>query len=330
MDAPLLSVCLITYNHAPYIKDAIEGVLMQKVNFSWELIIADDFSTDVTREIVLEYKEKYPDFIKLILQEKNVGAAQNWRDLITSPKSKYIAYFEGDDYWTDPLKLKKQVDFLESHSDYCLVYSDYNILIDKKNKINFSVNKKRNKIIPKGDIFEDLLINNPIATLTVCARTDVLKKVVDFELFEKKGFLSGDLPLWLGMSLHGKIHYIDEPMATHRVLEESASHSKDPKKMMKIIISDYEQRFSFVKKYGCSEDTKRIVEYNYNKSLLKYAFLLRDRNLGEISYNNLLKYKNLKDKICIKQKLFYYGSRNVFNWSFVLFLRKLVSVFNSY
>ena len=112
MEAPLLSVCLITYNHNKYIREAIESILMQKVNFTWELIIADDFSTDGTREIVLEYKEKYPDFIKLILQEKNVGATRNWIDLIIAPKSKYIAYFEGDDYWTNPYKLQKQRDFI--------------------------------------------------------------------------------------------------------------------------------------------------------------------------------------------------------------------------
>ena len=122
---PLLSVCLITYNHFKYIKQAIDGVLMQKVDFSWELIIADDFSTDGTREILLEYKKKYPQFITLILQEKNVGAAQNWLDLITSPKSKYIAYLEGDDYWTDENKLQKQIDFLEENEGYsgCFHYT---------------------------------------------------------------------------------------------------------------------------------------------------------------------------------------------------------------
>lgn len=115
MNTPLLSICLITYNHATYIRQAIEGALMQNVNFEHELIIADDFSTDGTREILLEYKKMHPGFIRLILQEKNVGAARNWMDLISSPKSRYIAYFEGDDYWTDPLKLQKQVDYLERH-----------------------------------------------------------------------------------------------------------------------------------------------------------------------------------------------------------------------
>jgi glycosyltransferase involved in cell wall biosynthesis len=112
MTTPLLSVCMITYNHIKYIREAIDGVLMQKVNFPWEIIIADDFSTDGTREIVLEYKKKYPNLIKLILQENNVGPAKNFMDLMSAPKSKYIAYIEGDDYWTDDLKLEKQVSLM--------------------------------------------------------------------------------------------------------------------------------------------------------------------------------------------------------------------------
>lgn len=133
MSEPLLSVCLITYNHANYIKEAIDGVLMQKVNFSWELIIADDFSTDGTREIVLEYKKKYPDFITLILQEKNVGPAKNWMDLITYPKSKYIAYFEGDDFWTDPHKLQMQVDILEANVKFSFCCHRYKVLFQSSN-----------------------------------------------------------------------------------------------------------------------------------------------------------------------------------------------------
>jgi glycosyltransferase involved in cell wall biosynthesis len=88
MSDPLLSVCLITYKHAQYVRKAIDGVLMQKVTFSWEFIIADDYSTDGTREIILEHKERHPDFIKLIMQDKNPGGARNWMDLvITSSKA---------------------------------------------------------------------------------------------------------------------------------------------------------------------------------------------------------------------------------------------------
>jgi glycosyltransferase involved in cell wall biosynthesis len=133
---PLLSICLITYNHVKYIEQAIESALMQKVDFPFALIIADDCSSDGTRDTLLRYKEKYPELITLILQEKNVGAGQNWLDLINYPASKYIAYFEGDDYWTHPDKLQKQVNFLEANPAYstCFHYTqalNENGLMDK-------------------------------------------------------------------------------------------------------------------------------------------------------------------------------------------------------
>src|SRR5574344_2319007 len=115
---PLLSIVTITYNHEPFIAKTIEGVLMQQVKFPIELIIAEDCSTDGTRAICQQYAEQYPDLIRLITSESNVGAIANERRAMLAARGKYIAFCEGDDYWTDPLKLQKQVDFLESHPDY--------------------------------------------------------------------------------------------------------------------------------------------------------------------------------------------------------------------
>lgn len=177
MNTPLLSICIIAYNHVTYIKEAVEGVLMQKVNFPWELVIADDFSTDGTREIILEYKVKYPDIIKLILQEKNVGAAQNWIDLITYPKSKYIAYFEGDDYWTDPLKLQKQVDFMEANENYSYCCTKFSVLNDNTKKISederfsiYSDGYVNETEITKENLFDPYISH----TLTVVYRNHLL------------------------------------------------------------------------------------------------------------------------------------------------------------
>lgn len=117
---PLVSICSITYNHALYIRQCLEGFLMQKTNFAFEVIINDDCSTDGTTEILKEYAEKYPHIIKPIFQQENQyqkgvrGMFQN----IVLPRAhgKFIAICEGDDYWTDPLKLQKQVDFFQKNS----------------------------------------------------------------------------------------------------------------------------------------------------------------------------------------------------------------------
>jgi glycosyltransferase involved in cell wall biosynthesis len=125
-EKPLVSICIITYNHEQYITSAIDSVLMQETDFTCEMIIADDVSTDKTREILHKYAAKYP--IKLLLQKKNKGAAFNWRDLMEAPTGKYVAYFEGDDSWIDPFKLKKQFDLLENDKNIVLCYSNAKIL----------------------------------------------------------------------------------------------------------------------------------------------------------------------------------------------------------
>jgi len=119
---PLLSVVTITYNHEPYVAKTIEGVLMQKVDFPIEYIIAEDHSTDGTLAICKRYAEKYPDLIKLIYSDSNVGAIANERRAMKAARGKYIAFCEGDDYWTDSLKLQKQVDFMEANPEYSVCF----------------------------------------------------------------------------------------------------------------------------------------------------------------------------------------------------------------
>lgn len=125
MDKPLVSIVTITYNHEPWISKAIEGVLMQKVGFPIEYIIAEDCSTDGTRKICEQYAQKYPDIIKLLPSDKNYGTVENEHRAFMVAKGKYIATCEGDDYWTDPLKLQKQVEFLEAHPDYSVTFHRY-------------------------------------------------------------------------------------------------------------------------------------------------------------------------------------------------------------
>ena len=122
MTQPLVSISMITYNHAPFIAQAIEGVLQQKTTFPFELVIGEDCSTDNTREIVSEYHKKHPDIFRVIASDKNIGATRNSLRTLKACQGKYIAYCEGDDYWHHPYKLQKQVDYLESHQECGLVY----------------------------------------------------------------------------------------------------------------------------------------------------------------------------------------------------------------
>lgn len=125
-EEPLVSICSITYNHAPYIRKCIEGFLMQKATFAYEIIIHDDCSTDGTMEILKEYEAKYPQKINVIYEVEN-QYSKGVRGLFEKyvfplAKGKYIALCEGDDFWTDSLKLQKQISFLENHPDYSMCF----------------------------------------------------------------------------------------------------------------------------------------------------------------------------------------------------------------
>lgn len=208
MTPPLLSVCLITYKHELYIRQAIESVLSQKVNFTWEFIIAEDCSPDKTRQIVEEYKAKYPDVFRLILQESNVGPFQNVFDLLSAATGKYIAYLEGDDYWIDPLKLQKQVDVLEKNGTLSIAAHGAYKLTDKLS-----------------------LIDSPFKTDTIWSTKDILandwfimsaslmfrKSMMDFSPAWYPDVTHGDLALILLTSLNGNGFFSPEPMCVYRI-----------------------------------------------------------------------------------------------------------------
>ncbi len=117
-NTPLVSVVIITYNHSRYIAQALESVLNQKTTFQFEIIVADDASPDNTQEIIAQYAEKYPEIITFIARKVNWGGTRNLLDALTHCRGKYLGILDGDDYYTDELKLQKQVDFLESHTEY--------------------------------------------------------------------------------------------------------------------------------------------------------------------------------------------------------------------
>jgi len=167
MPSPVVTVRTITFQHAPYIRDCIEGVLMQKTDFPFEYIIGEDFSTDGTREIVFEYAKKYPDKIRVITAGKNVGMTENIRRLILAARGKYIALCEGDDYWTDPYKLQKQVDFMEKNPDVAITYHDSCKVDADKNIIEPSMLPEGRKRNFSGD---ELKTGIWILTQTMCFR----------------------------------------------------------------------------------------------------------------------------------------------------------------
>jgi len=169
---PMVQVQTITYQHAPYIRDCIEGVLMQKTNFPFEYLIGEDCSTDGTREIVFEYAKKYPEKIRVITANQNFGMMGNIRRCRMAARGKYIALCEGDDYWTDPYKLQKHVDFMEQHPEVSVTYHDAMKVDAAKNIMEHSMLPEIRKRNFSND---ELKYGFWVLTMTMCFRNLIEK-----------------------------------------------------------------------------------------------------------------------------------------------------------
>ena len=222
MEKPIVSILTITYNHAQFIAQAIDSFLMQKTTFNFEIVIGEDCSTDNTRKIILDYQSKYPDKIKLLKKDKNLGIESNFFKTLQACKGKYIAICDGDDYWTDDKKLQKQVSFLENHKDYGMVATLEKNYIQSENKfINSSIKiEKEFKIL----LFKDFLFQNKVTASTVLFKNELAKEYSDLYLRNKTKLSFLDYSLWLYFSYKEKVAVLNQYTTVYRILKVSASH----------------------------------------------------------------------------------------------------------
>jgi len=266
-ETPLVTVETVTYNHAGFIRQCIEGVLMQKTSFPFEYIIGEDCSTDNTREICQEYAQKYPERIKLITSESNVGSRQNHERTSRAARGKYIAVCEGDDYWTDPEKLQKQVDFLEQHPDYTMCCHASRIIVEgdeSKTEIYHAADSDRTFTV---EDFLEPVSKNFIRTESVVLRKDVLRSFPDWI----RKMAVGDYPLFLLLAYHGKIWYIDQVMSVYRKHPGGiwSPYSKTPAFLERYYLSTIEMYRNF-DKYSNHQYHRQIqkrIPYRYYQLL---------------------------------------------------------------
>jgi len=233
--APLLTVRILTYNHAEYIEGCIQGVLMQQTDFDFEVLIGEDCSTDGTREIVLDYARRYPDLIHVLSSETNVGGYENSKRLRENAHGKYSAFCEGDDAWTNPHKLQKQVDFLEAHPDYAMCSHEVEIqYLD-------GVPEKNPFVSPLVDAgFEEVLRHGLfIPTPSLVHRTAALRPEPSW----RKDLWAGHWPSILLILLHGKNHHFMESMALKR--KHAGGITQDPERQARLLNDKTENQIRF-------------------------------------------------------------------------------------
>jgi len=215
---PLVSICCVAYNHENFINDAIESFLMQKTDFPVEILIHDDASTDRTAEIIRKYQSEYPDIIKPVFQTENQfsrGISISKTFNFPRVKGKYVAMCEGDDYWTDPYKLQKQVDYLEEHTDCSMCFHPV--------YIRWEDGSRPDELFPEPDYrfnkeilkLEDLFIRNFIQTNSVVYRWRFNDNERIDDLYPDN-ILPGDYFIHLLHAEKGDIGFINETMGIYR------------------------------------------------------------------------------------------------------------------
>jgi glycosyltransferase involved in cell wall biosynthesis len=303
----LVSIFCPTYNHSKYIEQCLNGIVMQKTNFRFEVFVQDDASTDASQKIIKEFAEKY-NFIVPVLHTENIySKGGNLNEyFFKKAKGKYIAFCEGDDIWTEPLKLQKQVDFLEANPNFTICFHNARKLIQETEDDSGLFFIKQSK-----DIFTitDIIKNNFIPTLTCVFRNNLFK---EFPNWFSNAY-PGDWPLHILNAQYGKIKYIDEIMATYRLHEQGICSGSKP-------IDNYE---------------KSMVTLKNVRDHLNYPYSLLMSNTISKKYYSLAKLyiidndnPSLKDSIiqCIK-----YNPFCIFKLKYnplLLFIRMLINRLN--
>ena len=265
----LIDIPMCAYNHEKYIARAIEGVINQRTNFSYRLILGEDCSTDATRSIIESYLSKYPEKMKVFFHEKNIGAFENSKILFKACTSKYVALCDGDDYWCDENKLQKQVDFLEANLDYAICFHRVYLLEGQK-KLEWSDLNRSDK--EETYTIRDLAKQNIIHTPSVIFRNGLFGELPTW--FSESPV--GDYVLHMLNAKHGLIKYFPEPMAVYRInsggMWSGQARPVMTKKMIKLL--------SLLMKEDFEEEVIASIRHNWRADVNAYLQMLFPNDLA--------------------------------------------------
>ena len=260
-DEILVSVCCLTYNHEAFLRDALDGFLMQETDFPFEILVNDDVSTDATPEILREYAEKYPGLIIPFFQKTHVLNVAEGKEpclevLYPAARGKYIALCEGDDYWTDPHKLQMQVDFLEAHPEYTACVHDTLVRYCSGERADY-------RLLHHGrdcDVrFEDVLfgMSHAFHTSSIVAKKEIIAHPADF-FYVGLAHWIGDHPDGLWMITNGPIRYLDRCMSVYRVHSNSASWSSGVDADYAAMLDYFEGKLDLLRAYRPYAQAERL------------------------------------------------------------------------
>ena len=239
----MFSVEVTTYNQKDYIAQTLQSIIDQKHNYKYEILVSDDCSKDGTQEIIKEFHNKYPEIIKPVYNEKNLGAMQNYYATIARAKGKYIMECAGDDYWL-PGKVETQIQFMENNKSFNVCYGIAKLYDSKSGKIVSEVGKNYQN-------FKDIItIGNECPALTLCMRRDFFSKYIEEIKPQNHDWMMEDYPFLIYSAFNTNMYFINQPLAVYRVVENSISHQTNIEKQLKYEKSVYDVKSFFAEKYG--------------------------------------------------------------------------------
>lgn len=299
---PLVSILCATYNQEKYIKTTVDGFLMQQTQFPFEIIVHDDASSDTTPSILREYELNFPDTFNNIYQTQN-QLSQEFSSvtkiLANKARGKYIAFCEGDDYWTDPLKLQKQIDLLEANPDYGMVHTNYDVYIEPESRI-----MKYTRDIPEGNIFKYLLKSNQIGTLTAVFRKEFILSAISEGIFDQ-GFKMTDYPLWLFIASSSKVGFISDTTSMYRRLRESASNSENPIRAHLFRQSAVDIVLYFSSRQNIMEEMNPVIDHLFRMQL-QHAYAFGVFEMSKLPYN----YLKARKQLTLRDRILYLACNN--------------------
>ena len=304
MDEPLVSIVCEVYNHEPFIRQCLDGFVMQQTTFPFEILVHDDASTDGSADIIREYEAKHPGLFKPIYQTENKYSkgVNIWAEIqFPRARGKYIAICEGDDFWTDPLKLQKQVDFLESHDDYVMCCSAFSQSFEVEEQAKTTILFDLDEIT-----IDNILKGQWIGTLTTIFRKDAISDYV----VPLANLPMGDLPLWGHLALKGRIHYLNDVTANYRRLESSACHAKDEKQQSVFDLAAMKVR----EYYAIKSDRSNVVRSSFSKQSHFIFDRLYNNNWNDFPVDDLWHFIKEYGNPSGYDKLKYWGLKSRINY----------------
>lgn len=265
---PLVSVCVTTYNHEPYLAAAIDAILAQRCDFDVEIILGEDCSSDNTLALCREYVAKYPENITLIASTENVGWRANYRRCVEAARGRYIAFCDGDDYWCDNGRLAEQVALMEADAKIGLCYT----LAERRNESGEVVGRFP---IGEGHTTLDAMLHDwCVENCTTLARRELVLNYYSTEKPENRPeWLTEDLPMWLFVAAHSEVSYIDRVTAVHRVFPDSVSHSTSLAKRLAFCDSSSNIKLWFDECYNRSRQRGHLLRERMNTALWVYSHI---------------------------------------------------------